>query len=367
MTEAAKIADEIERALEGARSALFADAFVKVSQRTAEQAIAALRRPAPVPADVRELYRAVNKVLCDHRMSNMTFDDGGPYQLVDLCSTPGTSIASGELELGIRDWSEDFAHENGDYMCRCIKCGNSFRGYKRRIVCKWCARERAPLGHWTNKPPLSSDPTDAESGGASTGKADTAEGEALIKRLRAVSIDLGFPSTTSIDSAVLRQAADELAALRARLAEGEEYAKLAGLLYIAIMDRQLSGSPNAEQILQEVVEEVERRERALAEAKAQGERWRAAFEEITAKATPYGSGPADDPDRITSYIIPAGPLHRAAGKTGCQAFGLKESVLREYLKDMEENVIPKIIADENEQRRLVAQLRIGAALDGAKP
>jgi hypothetical protein len=57
--------------------------------------------PAPVPADVRELYRAVNKVLCDHRMSNMTFDDGGPYQLVDLCSTPGTSIASGELELGI--------------------------------------------------------------------------------------------------------------------------------------------------------------------------------------------------------------------------------------------------------------------------
>jgi chaperonin cofactor prefoldin len=49
--------------------------------------------------------------------------------------------------------------------------------------------------------------------------------------------------------------------------------------------------------------------------------WRDCFEEITAKAAPYG---ADDP--IKAYLIPAGPIHRAAGKTGCQAFGMGERI-----------------------------------------
>lgn len=38
-----------------------------------------------------------------------------------------------------RDWPEDFAHENGRYLCGCLSCGNRFYGYKRRMCCKVCA------------------------------------------------------------------------------------------------------------------------------------------------------------------------------------------------------------------------------------
>jgi len=38
-----------------------------------------------------------------------------------------------------RDWPEDFAHENGEYMNTCHACGNTFMGYKRRVTCKVCA------------------------------------------------------------------------------------------------------------------------------------------------------------------------------------------------------------------------------------
>jgi len=37
------------------------------------------------------------------------------------------------------DWPEDFSEENGNYTCTCISCGTFFIGYKRRIVCKYCA------------------------------------------------------------------------------------------------------------------------------------------------------------------------------------------------------------------------------------
>lgn len=37
------------------------------------------------------------------------------------------------------DWTEDFPHENGCYINRCISCGLIFYGYKRRSVCKTCA------------------------------------------------------------------------------------------------------------------------------------------------------------------------------------------------------------------------------------
>lgn len=40
-----------------------------------------------------------------------------------------------------RDWPEDFQHENGQYMCRCHKCENTFIGYKRRVTCKVCANK----------------------------------------------------------------------------------------------------------------------------------------------------------------------------------------------------------------------------------
>lgn len=37
------------------------------------------------------------------------------------------------------DWPEDFSHENGNYFCKCISCGRTFMGYKRRVMCKMCA------------------------------------------------------------------------------------------------------------------------------------------------------------------------------------------------------------------------------------
>jgi hypothetical protein len=37
------------------------------------------------------------------------------------------------------NWPEDFAHENGQYLCRCHDCGENFTGYKRRVTCKVCA------------------------------------------------------------------------------------------------------------------------------------------------------------------------------------------------------------------------------------
>jgi hypothetical protein len=38
-----------------------------------------------------------------------------------------------------RNWTEDAAHENGNYECRCVECGNSFIGHKRRVLCKLCS------------------------------------------------------------------------------------------------------------------------------------------------------------------------------------------------------------------------------------
>lgn len=37
-----------------------------------------------------------------------------------------------------RDWTDDFSHENGNYLCGCIKCGKMFHGHKRRAICKGC-------------------------------------------------------------------------------------------------------------------------------------------------------------------------------------------------------------------------------------
>lgn len=41
-----------------------------------------------------------------------------------------------------RDWTEDFEHENGNYMCKCYVCGEFFTGHKRRVVCKVCATSK---------------------------------------------------------------------------------------------------------------------------------------------------------------------------------------------------------------------------------
>lgn len=73
--------------------------------------------------------------------------------------------------------------------------------------------------------------------------------------------------------------------------------------------------------------------------------WRDCFEEITAKAAPYGSGPPDDPDRIMAYLIPAGPIHRAAGKTSCQAFGLYERLRTLEAERDDGELLPRLVTD----------------------
>ncbi len=37
-----------------------------------------------------------------------------------------------------RDWTEDFAHENGNCLRRCYGCNRTFFGHKRRVECKVC-------------------------------------------------------------------------------------------------------------------------------------------------------------------------------------------------------------------------------------
>lgn len=36
------------------------------------------------------------------------------------------------------NWEEDFTHENGNYLNICLECKNTFRGHKRRVMCKVC-------------------------------------------------------------------------------------------------------------------------------------------------------------------------------------------------------------------------------------
>lgn len=49
------------------------------------------------------------------------------------------------------DWPEDFGHENGNYDCICSRCNRTFRGHKRRTLCKQCAsgppRPSSPPNH----------------------------------------------------------------------------------------------------------------------------------------------------------------------------------------------------------------------------
>ena len=40
-----------------------------------------------------------------------------------------------------KDWTEDFAYENGNYRCLCAYCGEYFIGHKRRVMCKQCDKD----------------------------------------------------------------------------------------------------------------------------------------------------------------------------------------------------------------------------------
>lgn len=55
-----------------------------------------------------------------------------------MSDTNGTQSSRNKYDLS-RDWIEDFEHENGEYQCRCVVCGEIFFGHKRRVTCRDCA------------------------------------------------------------------------------------------------------------------------------------------------------------------------------------------------------------------------------------
>jgi len=69
----------------------------------------------------------------DARTSRPAHDIGPGDQAV-------AGAAPGPFRVDPEDWTEDYAHENGNYMCSCFNCKKQFFGYKRRIVCRVCAK-----------------------------------------------------------------------------------------------------------------------------------------------------------------------------------------------------------------------------------
>lgn len=39
----------------------------------------------------------------------------------------------------LRNWTEDYGLENGNYICHCHKCKEYFFGHKRRNTCRECS------------------------------------------------------------------------------------------------------------------------------------------------------------------------------------------------------------------------------------
>lgn len=62
-----------------------------------------------------------------------------------MINHPEPDLPGSELS---RDWTEDFQHENGNYMNLCCRCNESFSGHKRRNICRICAgqSEKQPTG-----------------------------------------------------------------------------------------------------------------------------------------------------------------------------------------------------------------------------
>lgn len=52
----------------------------------------------------------------------------------------------GHLGHPDRNWPEDFAHENGQYVNRCIGCLFNFVGHKRRLMCRACREGKESYG-----------------------------------------------------------------------------------------------------------------------------------------------------------------------------------------------------------------------------
>lgn len=84
----------------------------------------------------------VDKALAMVAESRPRMDSYTEEQREELERDARARIAAGRADASPRDWVDDFAHENGNYMCRCCHCHETFTGHKRRVSCKVCA-ERA--------------------------------------------------------------------------------------------------------------------------------------------------------------------------------------------------------------------------------
>jgi len=49
----------------------------------------------------------------------------------------------------IKNWEEDYSHENGNYINKCIECKEYFFGHKRRCICKECINKDKDISLFT--------------------------------------------------------------------------------------------------------------------------------------------------------------------------------------------------------------------------
>ncbi len=57
-------------------------------------------------------------------------------------SKPENDKPPPEAFCSLKDWPEDFSHENGNYWNVCRYCKGQFTGHKRRIICQECSKLR---------------------------------------------------------------------------------------------------------------------------------------------------------------------------------------------------------------------------------
>jgi hypothetical protein len=91
------------------------------------------RASAPEPTP-RAVFAKIKRIALDVEPKNVPI---ALAQIVRLC------IDAGAASPGDRNWTEDAAHENGNYECLCCECDQPFIGHKRRVVCKACSTRPA--------------------------------------------------------------------------------------------------------------------------------------------------------------------------------------------------------------------------------
>ena len=67
--------------------------------------------------------------------------DGMTKELEATGHTPGVETATPAQipRDDPRNWTEDYPHENGNYMSTCGRCKRTFFGHKPRVWCRECS------------------------------------------------------------------------------------------------------------------------------------------------------------------------------------------------------------------------------------